>query len=89
MKKVENSYTIEQFKSFLDENSVSNELCSDTDYEGKAFKYIKFQFPVAILMQSLIKHKSSFQTLIEVLWMRCGRKVKNVIPSNAKWLETS
>ena len=47
MKKIENSCKLEQFKSFLDENDINNELFTDTDYEGKAFKYIKFQFPVA------------------------------------------
>lgn len=47
MKKDEKSCMIEQFKSFLDENNIQNELFNDTDYEGKDFKYVRFQFPVA------------------------------------------
>ena len=54
MKKIENRSTIEQFKSFLDENSLSNVLCSDTDYEGNDFQYIKFQFPVARNFETIL-----------------------------------
>ena len=47
MKENENSCTIEQFKAFLEENDFKSELITDTDYEDKEFKYVKFQFPVA------------------------------------------
>ena len=47
MEKCENSCTIKQFKVFLDENSIANDLFTDTDYEGNDFEYIEFQFPVA------------------------------------------
>lgn len=47
MKNEEKSCTIKQFKTFLDENDIANEIFTDSDYEGKDFEYIQIQLPVA------------------------------------------
>lgn len=54
MKKNENSCTIEQFKTFLEENALETKLFSDTDYEGKEYKYVTFQFPVARSFEEIL-----------------------------------
>ena len=47
MNQPDNSYTVEQFKEILDSNNFQSTIYPDTEYAGKPYKYLTFQFPVA------------------------------------------
>lgn len=57
MSEVKNDYTIERFKSFLDENNYESKLINDTDYEGNEYNYVSFEFPVARNNETIIVYE--------------------------------
>lgn len=57
MNKTESNYTIEQFKEILDTHNLTSEIAEGTDYEGKPYKYISFQFPVARNTETIAVHE--------------------------------
>lgn len=57
MDNIEHIHTIEQFKSFLDANQFESKIVDDKDYEGKPYRYLDIQFPVARNTENIIIHE--------------------------------
>jgi len=57
MDNIEHIHTIEQFKAFLDANQFESKIVDDKDYEGKPYRYLDIQFPVARNTENIIIHE--------------------------------